>query len=414
MGLAYTLLVFTVWFLSTYFNIVLLLILFNKKSELYASPAIDDPEKLPLVSILVPAYNESKVIEENISSLKSIDYPKGKVEIIIINDGSTDNTREIVGKQAEKDYIIFIDNKKNKGKAACLNQGISKAKGEFVACMDADSEVSSDILKKTIPYFKDNKVSAVTVTVEVKNPKNFLQRIIEIEYIIGLSLALKALSFFNSIHVTPGPFSIYRKSIFSKIGLFDVNNITEDLEIAYRMQKHGFKIANCISTKVRTLTPDNFKSLHAQRKRWYSGALVTLWQHKNILFNTKIGAFGFVVPYTFVLVVLGLLLFFSSIYLTLSNFIRSISFYSLTNFNFLSYLSLRDLDMLHLGVLTIFGVSSVLMVIIAALTCLRLANKDTKKMISGFIGFIFIFFLYQIFWASSFYSVLLGKNIKWR
>jgi len=92
---------------------------------------------------------------------------------------------------------IFIDNKKNKGKAACLNQGISVAKGEYVACMDADSVVSKDILKKTIPYFKNDEIGAVTVSVEVKHVNNFLQKIIQLEYILGLSLFLRILSSFH-------------------------------------------------------------------------------------------------------------------------------------------------------------------------------------------------------------------------
>jgi len=362
---------------------------------------------------LVPVYNEEETVEDSLVSLKAVDYPKDKLEILIINDGSTDNTSEIVKKHV-KDNIIFIDNKKNKGKAACLNQGISISKGEFVACMDADSDVSPDIIKKTIPYFQDKKIGAVTVTVEVKNPKNLLEKIIEIEYIIGLSLALKALSFFNAIHVTPGPFSIYKKAIFDEIGVFDTKNITEDLEIAYRIQKNHYKIANCTATKVKTIAPNTLKSLYVQRRRWYSGALMTLWKHKDMIFDSKMGPFAFVMPYMYALVILGLGLFAFSTYLGISNLIRSMSFFSLTNFNFISYIRLYDFDLLSISTLTFFGIIAIITTITIAFICLKLVNRKIRKMVPGFIGFVFLFFLYQVFWASSIYSVLFGKKVKWR
>ena len=96
-----------------------------------------------------------KKIADSIESLKSLNYPKDLYEVIIVNDGSADKTRDIVKKYANGENIVFVDNEKNKGKAACLNQGISLAKGDFVACMDADSVVPKDILERTIPYFKD-------------------------------------------------------------------------------------------------------------------------------------------------------------------------------------------------------------------------------------------------------------------
>ena len=88
--------------------------------------------------------------------------------------------------------LIFIDNDKNKGKAACLNQGIQIAKGRYVACMDADSVVPKDIMKKTIPYFSDKEIGAVTVSVIVKRANNFLQKTIQLEYVLGLSLFLRS------------------------------------------------------------------------------------------------------------------------------------------------------------------------------------------------------------------------------
>ena len=413
MNLVYSIIVSLVWFLSIYFNVVFLLALLSNKDELFKSPKLKGNQALPKVSIIVPAYNEEDTIEQNIISLNKIDYPKDKLEIIIISDGSKDNTSKIVNKLKGKN-ILFIDNKTNKGKAACLNQGIEESTGEFIACMDADSEVQSDILKKTIPYFRNKKIGAVTVTVEVKDAKNFLQKIIAVEYIIGLSLFLKVLSYFGAVHVTPGPFSIYKKQVLEKIGKFDHKSIVEDLEIAYRLQKEGCKIACCIATKVRTITPKTFKSLHTQRKRWYSGAIYTIMQHRNIILNSQIGYFSYIVPYAFLLIFLGLFLFAFSIYLGLSHLIRSISFFSLTNFNFLSYITLKKFDILTLSTLSFFGITAIGTTITSMYICMKLSKNKIRNNLLGILGFPFIFFLYQVFWASSILAVIFRRKVGWK
>ncbi|MBI2651363.1 glycosyltransferase family 2 protein [Candidatus Woesearchaeota archaeon] len=419
MNLAYTLLVYVVWFLSTYFIVVFLLALFKNKKLLYNSiNNIDNADtktaKLPKVSIILPAYNEESEIENSIVSLTSIDYPKELLEVIVVNDGSTDKTTEIVKKYADGKKIILIDNEKNKGKAACLNQGILLANGEYIACMDADSVVPKGILKKTLPYFKNAKIGAVTVSVEVTNPKNFLQRIIQIEYNLGLSLFLKVFSFFDCIHVTPGPFSIYRKTLLDKIKGFDEKNITEDLEIAYRIHKSGYKIGNCMDTSVRTVTPNNLKGLYRQRRRWYSGALLTLWQHKDILFKRKAGIFGYFIPFNYALITLGLGLFLLSLYLTLSNIINHIFLYSLTNFNFFSNWSFEDFDFLAVSIFLFFGLSGILSMILLLIFGLNSLKNSPKKRFSMFFGYFVLFFLYQFFWLSSFFLVIFRRQVKWR
>jgi cellulose synthase/poly-beta-1,6-N-acetylglucosamine synthase-like glycosyltransferase len=412
MNTGYIILVYAVWFLSTYFIIVFLLALFKNRNSLYNSPELDRNKKLPKVSIIISAYNEENKIADSIKSLKSIDYPKDLYEVVILNDGSKDKTSEVVKRYADGKHVVFVDNKKNKGKAACLNQGISLAKGEFVACMDADSVVPKNILKKTIPYFDNHEIGAVTVSVEVKQPKNLLQKVIQLEYILGLSLFLKVFSSFNCIHVTPGPFSIYRKSVLEEIGCFDVNNITEDLEIAYRIHKSGHKIANCMTTCVRTITPHNFRLLYRQRRRWYSGALLTLWQHKSMLFRKKTGLFGYFIPFNYSLITCGLILFLFSLYLSLSNITRHLSFYSLTNYNFFSNF-LWEFDVLNISIFTFFGIFGIIGMIVLVAFGLSAAKNARKKKLSAYFGYFLLFFLYQFFWLSSFFLALFKRKIRW-
>lgn len=412
MNIGYTILVYAVWFLSTYFIVVFLLALLKNKDKLYYSPNLDKNKKLPKVSIVVSAYNEENKISDSIESLKLLDYPKDLYEVIIVNDGSTDKTKDVIAKYADGKNVIFVDNKKNKGKAACLNQGISVAKGEYVACMDADSVVSKDILKKTIPYFKNDEIGAVTVSVEVKYVNNFLQKIIQLEYILGLSLFLRILSSFNCIIVTPGPFSIYKKSVLEKIGFFDVDNITEDLEIAYRIHKSGYKIANCMNTAVRTITPHNFRGLYRQRRRWYSGALLTLWQHKNILLRKKMGLYGYFVPFNYALITFGLGLFLLSVYLSVSNIIKNISLYSLTNYNFFSNWS-WEFDFLKISIFTFFGIFGIISMIILVTYGLSATKNHSKRKFSVYFGYLLLFVLYQFFWFSSFFLALFKKKVRW-
>ncbi len=411
MNIAYSILVTVVWFFSTYFMVVLLLTLLLKKSQLYSYPKMKG--NWPESSIIVAAFNEEKTILSCMNSFKNLDYPKDRLWMVIVNDGSVDGTSKVVKENIGGANILFIDNVENKGKAACLNEGINASNSEFVACMDADSEVCSDVLKKTIPYFSDKRVAAVTVSVEVKDPKNFLEKIIDIEYLIGLSMSLKALSFFDTVHVTPGPFSIYRKAVLMRIGGFDEDNITEDLEIAYRLQKNKYRIENCASAKVRTKIPDSLKKLYIQRKRWYSGALMTAIQHKNVHFNMNFGVFGFVVPYMFLLVILGLSLFVFGVVLTIVNFWNTMSYYSLTHYDFLSNL-LLEFDLLSLSSLSLFGASAFLSTMAFVAVCLKLSGNGVRTKLKGLSGFFLIFFLYQFFWASSFISVLFRRQLKWR
>ncbi|MBN4049027.1 glycosyltransferase family 2 protein [archaeon AH-315-M20] len=412
MNIGQVVLVHIVWVLSTYFIIVFLLALLKNKNKLYDSPVLDSKDKLPRVSIIISAYNEEEKIADSIESLKSIDYPKELYEVIIVNDGSTDKTKDIVLNYADGKNVVFIDNNKNKGKAACLNQGIAVANGSYVACMDADSVVPKNILKKTIPYFRKKDIGAVTVSVEVKHVNNFLQKIIQLEYILGLSLFLRVFSLFNCIHVTPGPFSIYRKSLLEKIGNFDVNNITEDLEIAYRIHKAGYKIANCMNTHVRTIIPHNFKGLYRQRRRWYSGALMTLWQHKDMLLRKKSGLFGYFIPFNYTLITFGLGLFLLFLYLSLSNIIKRISLYSFTNYNFFSNLT-WELDFLGISSLAFFGISGILGMIILVTFGLNAIRNSPAKKISLYFGYFLLFFLYQFFWISSFFLVLFRRKVRW-
>ncbi|MBT3721197.1 glycosyltransferase family 2 protein [archaeon] len=413
MELIQKLMIYVVWFISTYFVILFILLVLKYRNQLFEKkPQIKS--NFPLVSVIVPAYNEEENIISTLKSLKKIDYPK--LEFIIINDGSKDQTSKKITEYLKKGSknIRFIDNFKNQGKSAVLNQGIKISKGEFVVCMDADTVVLPNVLKRTLPEFSHEKVGAVTVSIDLK-PKNLLQKITEIEYAVGLSLSIGILCKLDSAHVTPGPFTVFRKSMFDEIGGFDEKNITEDSEIAYRMQKYGYKIRCCLTTKVYTEVPRNFKGLYKQRRRWYTGALQTLSKHRDIIFNKKLGIFGYFIPLNYAVVLLGVIVFILSSILSINNLIKDISFYRLIDFNFLQILKQVEIDLLSF--FSLFGLlilTSFILTAVLAFVGLRIINKDIKKRLIGYIGFLPFFILYQVFWISSIFNFIFKREFEWK
>ncbi len=246
-------------------------------------------KELPSVSVIIPAYNEEKTIAKTIESVLKLDYPKDKLKVIVVNDGSTDRTLEIAKKYEEAGVLVL--SQENKGKAAALNHGLKHVDTEFVACLDADSFVRKDTLKKMIVYFTNDMVSAVCPLMKVNNPKNLLQKLQWLEYILYAFLK-KIYAAMNSVHVTPGPFSIYRTSVVKKLGGFDESSIVEDQEIAWRMQRHHYIIRQSMEGEVLTNAPATLRQLYKQRRRWYVGSLQTIWKYRDMIFNRKYGDFG--------------------------------------------------------------------------------------------------------------------------
>jgi cellulose synthase/poly-beta-1,6-N-acetylglucosamine synthase-like glycosyltransferase len=404
--------VYLVWFLATYYIVFFFLVLFTRKNDLYES----NSKKLitnKLVSIIVPSYNEEETMALTIKSLKKVSY--SNVEFLIISDGSTDNTAKEASKAIGNDKRFkFIDRKENLGKAATINQGIALAKGEYIAEMDADSMVEPKIIEKVLHYFTNPKVGAVTVSILVHSPKKFLHKVVDLEFIIGLSLFLKVFSFFNCVQVTPGPFSMYRAKVLKEIGGFDEDNITEDLEIAYRIHKAGYIIENCMEAKVHTTVPPTFKSLFVQRRRWYSGAIQTLFQHKNVMFNKNLGMFGFWVPFNFLLIFSGLALALTSTYITLSNLVENVSYFRHTGWNFFDWVSEWNFDILAMSRVDLTGLIAIVSTFALLFVGLYFAKQKATTRPLGIVTYPVLFFLYQIWWVAAVWAVIKRKKVKWR
>lgn len=276
----------------SYFTFFHLILWFETRGRL-RNPSLKDTQ-LPRVSVLIPAYNEGRIIGKSLEKLLLIGYPKDKFEVIVIDDGSKDDTYKIAKKYETKNVKVLT--KKNTGKASTLNFGIKHAKYEFVAVMDADSFLGKDALRKCMSYFDEDSVAAVTSHVLVKERGTLWERLQYIEHLI-VSLMRKAQERVNIINATPGPLSVYRKDVLIKVGEFDEKNLVEDVEIAWRLLKNGYKIRMAFDAMVYSLYPDTFSLWWRQRRRWNIGGIQTFFKYHQSLFDRKSHGVGnFLVP----------------------------------------------------------------------------------------------------------------------
>lgn len=283
-------------FISLNFEIFLLITYFENRKEIRKESKAQANVKLkkyPSVTIIVPCWNEEKTVSKTIHSLLNLDYPKDKLKIMVVDDGSTDNTWSVVQKFANHPQIE-LHTKENGGKYTALNYGISKLSTDLVGCLDADSYVHKDSMKKIALYFENRETMAVAPSIKLWQPRNILQLLQKVEYGFGI-FTRKMYHYMNAIYITPGPFSIFRREVFEKLGGYEHAHNTEDIQIALRMQKNGFKIAHAHEAIVYTVPPETIKKLLKQRVRWSYGFIKNAYDFRDMIFNKKYGNVGMLI-----------------------------------------------------------------------------------------------------------------------
>lgn len=276
-------------FAALYFQIFLLITFFENRETIKKQVSRTNT-RYPSVAVLVPCYNEEKTVARTVESLLALDYPKDKLSVIIIDDGSTDRTFETMRTFEQHSQVTLLQ-KENGGKHTALNLGISRTHTELIGCLDADSFVAQNALTEIVKYFEDKTVMAVTPAVKVWNPQTLLERIQKAEYNMGIFLR-KMFGVMNAIQVTPGPFSLFRKKVFDDLGGFKEAHNTEDMEIALRMQSKHYRIENAHTAHVYTVAPKTIPSLYKQRVRWVSGFLNNVVDYRFMLFKKEYGHLG--------------------------------------------------------------------------------------------------------------------------
>ncbi len=287
---------YTLAFLSMYAQVFFFItFLENRKHLKYRKKPIT-LENYPRVAVVVPCWNEEKTIGRTVESLLNLNYPKDKLEIILVDDGSTDGTWEVM-KQYEGTPGIKVIKKANGGKHTATNLGIEMTDTPFIGCLDADSFVHPEAMKRMMTYFEAHpETMAVAPSIIISNPKTFMQKLQKIEYDWAI-FNKKMLGLVGGIHVTPGPLSIYRREVFDQVGPFRKAHNTEDMEIAFRMQINNLRIRQCNDAYVYTVGPRTIPALFKQRLRWIFGFIQNTIDYRTFLFKPKLGVFSlFTVP----------------------------------------------------------------------------------------------------------------------
>jgi len=255
-------------------------------------------KKLPRISVVIPAWNEEENIANTIKSIKNQNYPKEKMEIIVVNDGSTDKTGEIAKSFSGITVIDRVKNPEfNELKAGALNAGIKKAKNEILVLIDADSILKRDAIRNAVwEIVKNPELGAVSGSVLVEKPKTWIQYVQYIDY-LNMDFYRKTQNFLNGVFCIPGPLGVFKKSVLKKIGMFPPGHITEDLAITYGLHRHGYKIKTANNAISYSVAPKTLMSFIKQRIRWYKGSLLLILNNRDMLLNKKFGDYGmFILP----------------------------------------------------------------------------------------------------------------------
>jgi len=248
-----------------------------------------EPAQLPLISVLVPAYNEGAVIQGSIRSLLELDYPR--YEIVVIDDGSKDDTYTKASSYAGDHgrALVRVVRKENGGKARALNTGISLANGEFILCMDGDSALHPLTLRRAVRHFASPHIGAVAGSVKVVNRTNLLSSLQALEYVEGLNMVRAAQGFFRLVNIIPGPIGIFRRSALEGVGGYDHDTFAEDCDLTLKLLIDGWQVAYEPEAIAYTEAPEKLLDLLKQRYRWTRGILQAIAKHKRALVDPRQG-----------------------------------------------------------------------------------------------------------------------------
>lgn len=416
MNILATILLWFTYFVSLYFA-VFWLIVFLAREEKEKIPQL---QQFPFVTITIPAYNEEDSLAATMQSVLALDYPKEQYELIVVDDGSTDATAKIVSEiiQKNKEIDIQLLQQQNKGKGAALNNALRQAKGDYFVCLDADSFVESMALKKMLPHFREENVAAVLPFLKIYNPQKTLEKLQWYEYLVNMFYK-ELMGIVNCVHVTPGPFSIYRAETLRKIGYFDEHNLTEDLEIALRLQWHHYKIIQLVDAEVHTIGPTTLKDLYLQRNRWFKGATLNAIKYRRMLFNKNYGDFGFMQMPTILLSgLIAIILLATFLYSTIKPYVQTAWYLELIRFDILPFLTHLqwDFSFMDLNYITVFVAITMLCI---SLYIMKKAETGAKENILkyGFFSILVYLFFYFLFlgavWVGVFFDILRRRKQQW-
>jgi cellulose synthase/poly-beta-1,6-N-acetylglucosamine synthase-like glycosyltransferase/spore germination protein YaaH/peptidoglycan/xylan/chitin deacetylase (PgdA/CDA1 family) len=256
------------------------------------TPPMPDPVTGPLISVLIPCFNEEKVIESSVRRILASNW--SRIEVLVLDDGSSDHTAEVVRKAFSDEPRVTLMAFENGGKARALNRGLAKAHGDVVVALDADTLFPSDTLAKLARWFGDPKVGAVAGNALVGNRRNLITRWQALEYVTAQNLERRALAALGAVTVVPGAVGAWRRSALETLGGYPDDTLAEDQDLTIAMQRAGWRVEFDPEARAYTEAPETVGGLLKQRFRWSFGTLQCIYKHRAALFDVKRPVLGFI------------------------------------------------------------------------------------------------------------------------
>lgn len=255
------------------------LIFYSRNEREPLTPLPDD--ELPFVSVIVAAYCEETVIERTLAALLALDYPR--YEIVVVDDGSTDRTVEILAPYAADGRIRLLEKRQNEGKAMALNDAIPIARGDIVTIVDADIQPGPDTLRHLVGHFRHGRVAAVAGNPQVTNTSSLLAKLQATEFASIVSVLRRAQRVWGRILTVSGAVCAFRKSAIVDVGLFDPEMATEDIALTWKLQRKFYDVRYEPRAVVAMQVPETLGGLYRQRKRWATGLAQVLRRNASML-----------------------------------------------------------------------------------------------------------------------------------
>jgi poly-beta-1,6-N-acetyl-D-glucosamine synthase len=233
--------------------------------------------ELPFVSVIIPAFCEEGVIGQSIEGVLNMDYPR--FELIVVNDGSTDNTANVIRRYLDDSRVRLLDKKVNEGKAMALNDAVLCARAELLLIMDADAVPDRKLLRAMVPHFRWGRVAAVAGNPRVRNTRKLLSRLQAIEFSSVIGLMRRAQRIWGRVMCVSGVVGMFRKSAIIDAGLFTPAMATEDIDLTWKLQTKFYDIRYEPSAMVWMIVPETIGTWWKQRRRWAFGLGQVLRQH---------------------------------------------------------------------------------------------------------------------------------------
>jgi len=259
--------------------------------RLFGKEPPDLPGYLPNVTVIVPAYNEEKVIENTVRSVLASDYPN--LHTIVVDDGSSDNTSAVVREKFSQEIAegrVMLLTKANAGKAEALNHALQFITDEIYVGIDADTVIARTAISRLVPHFADPTIGAVAGNAKVGNRVNLWTRWQALEYITSQNFERRAMNVFSAVSVVPGAIGAWRTSAVRESGGYHTDTVAEDADLTMSLLERGLRVVNEDRALAFTEAPTTARGLMRQRFRWSFGILQATWKHgKSIRRRSRLG-----------------------------------------------------------------------------------------------------------------------------